>query len=227
VTETPPPSSQHGVGRCRHGTEPAICDPSARWVRGGDAWIFRDPRPRPAPTSVVHVDLGGAPTIFSGSQEPGAGCLLPTEQPHRHVSPTRDPKPPPLCSPRITADPCSYGWLRLPTASARFLAFDACSRVRRSFGADCRISLVTALSRCEARHGLRLRGVAAHSPWCRQRCCLLAHLNHRPLPTSVFSELYAFKVSITCYPCTSPPLLTTHQSVRYRSNCKSRFQVRG
>jgi hypothetical protein len=42
------------------------------------------------------------------------------------------------------------------------------------------------------------------SLWRLQRCCLLAHLNHRPIPTSVFSELYTFKVSITCYPCTSP-----------------------
>jgi hypothetical protein len=27
--------------------------------------------------------LGGVPTIFWGSYEPGAGCLLPPERPHR------------------------------------------------------------------------------------------------------------------------------------------------
>jgi hypothetical protein len=46
----------------------------------------------------------------------------------------------------------------------------------------------------------------------RQPCCLLAHLRHRPLPASVFSELSTFKVGITCCLCTSLPLLTTSAS---------------
>lgn len=32
------------------------------------------------------MHLGGAPTIFWGSYEPRAGCLLPTENPHRLAS---------------------------------------------------------------------------------------------------------------------------------------------
>jgi len=61
-----------------------------------------------------------------------------------HVSLARYPKPAPLCSVRITGPHRSYGWLRLPTATALFLAPHTCPRVRNSSYADCRISLVTA-----------------------------------------------------------------------------------
>ena len=47
------------------------------------------------------------------------------------------------------------------------------------------------------------------------------------LPNAVFSGLYTFKVSTTCYLCTSPPLLPTHQSVCYQTDCKAEFQARG
>jgi hypothetical protein len=46
VTETPLPSSQHGVGWCRRGTEPAICESAALQGRVGGAWIDREPRAR-------------------------------------------------------------------------------------------------------------------------------------------------------------------------------------
>jgi len=88
-------------------------------------------------------------------------------------------------------------------------------------------SLVTALSPCEARYGLRLRGGAAHSPWHAPRRCLLAHLHHRPFPTSVFIGALHLQVSLTCCPCTSPPFVTPHQSSRCRADCTSRFQARG
>jgi hypothetical protein len=71
VTKTPLPSSQHGVGRCRRGTKPAIRESADRQERGGSVWIVRDPRARPAPATVVPLDLGGAPKIFRGSGEPG------------------------------------------------------------------------------------------------------------------------------------------------------------
>ena len=47
-----------------------------------------------------------------------------------HVAPTRYPKPTPLCSARITRRHRSYGCPRLPTATARFLAFYTCPWVR-------------------------------------------------------------------------------------------------
>ncbi len=47
-----------------------------------------------------------------------------------HVSPTRYPKPTPLCSVRITRLRRSYGCPRLPTATSLFLAFYTCPRVR-------------------------------------------------------------------------------------------------
>jgi len=47
-----------------------------------------------------------------------------------HVSLTCSPKPAPLCSVCITRPRRSYGYLRLPTASALFLASYTCPRVR-------------------------------------------------------------------------------------------------
>lgn len=44
------------------------------------------------------------------------------------------------------------------------------------------------LSLCEARCGLRLRGVIAYSPYRTRRCCLRGPLSPRPFPTSVFSQ---------------------------------------
>jgi len=60
----------------------------------------------------------------------------------RTMSPLSVLLPPPLCSARITRLLRSYGWLRLPPASALFLASYTCPRVRLS-NADWRISLVT------------------------------------------------------------------------------------
>ncbi len=49
-----------------------------------------------------------------------------------HVSPTRSPKPAPLCSTRVTRLHRSYGCLRLPSASVLFLASYTCPRMRLS-----------------------------------------------------------------------------------------------
>ena len=81
--------------------------------------------------------------------------------------------------------------------------FIACQQVRCSLNAGIRISLVAALSQCEARHGLRPRDVRLRSPWRPDDCCLPALRYRRPVPTLCFSGLTSFTVSSTCYHCTS------------------------
>ena len=44
---------------------------------------------------------------------------------------------------------------------------------------------------------------------------------------AVFSGLNAFTVSITCYHCTSPPLVPTHQVPYYQRTCNAPLQARG
>jgi len=44
---------------------------------------------------------------------------------------------------------------------------------------------------------------------------------------TVLSGLNAFTVSMTCYHCTSLPLLPTHQASCYQNACKAGFQARG
>jgi hypothetical protein len=77
VTETPLPKNQPRVGRRPRGVEPSFCEPAAR--RGGpgapDSWGSAPPA---RPAFADHLGLGGAPTIFWGSREPGAGCPCPT-----------------------------------------------------------------------------------------------------------------------------------------------------
>jgi hypothetical protein len=58
-------------------------------------------------------------------------------------------------------------------------------------------------------------------------CCLLGEGTHRPIPTMPVSGLNVFRVSITCYLCTSPPFVPTHQSASYPTDCKARYQARG
>ena len=77
ATETPLPTSHPGVGRHPCGAEPQLCEPALRGDGAGGAWTIEGPRPPPRPPCAVHLDLGGVPTIFWGSYEPGAGCLLP------------------------------------------------------------------------------------------------------------------------------------------------------
>ena len=80
MSETPLPRSHQGVGRHPCGAEPALCEAAAAVVAGTARLDDRGvPRPVPATTSAAHLDLGRVPTIFWGSQEPGAGCLLPAE----------------------------------------------------------------------------------------------------------------------------------------------------
>ena len=58
-------------------------------------------------------------------------------------------------------------------------------------------------------------------------CCLLGAGTHRPIPTMPVSGLNVFRVSITCYLCTSPPFAPTHQSASHPADCKARYQARG
>ncbi len=65
---------------------------------------------------------------------------------------------------------------------------------------------------------------------CRDRakdCCLLGAGTHRPIPTMPVSGLNVFRVSTTCYLCTSPPFVPTHQSASCPTDCKARYQARG
>jgi hypothetical protein len=76
-----------------------------------------------------------------------------------HVSPVRYPKPVPLRSRRITSVHRYYGHLRLPIATALFLAVQACRRVRLFFpGADAWVSLVTVQLLCQTRYGSKIPG---------------------------------------------------------------------
>jgi hypothetical protein len=70
------------------------------------------------------------------------------------------------------------------------------------------------------------RGGPLHSPPRTKDCCLLAHKHHRPLPKTVLSRLNAFTVSMTCYHCTSLPLLPMHQVSCYQKTCKAGSQAR-
>lgn len=78
----------------------------------------------------------------------------------RLVLPDRHPFPP-CALPQIIALTGGSNFRPPPPSSSLLTLVRGCAT---PFGADGRISLVTALSQCEARYGLRLRGVATHSP---------------------------------------------------------------
>ena len=143
-----------------------------------------------------------------------------------HVSPIRYLKPTPLCSVRITRRHRSYGCPRLPTTTL-FLAFDTCPRVRTPCApmagspwlphnlnvrldatSDPEVALGTRHSRAQ---GLLPAGCGNPSAITNQR----------------FSGLIVFRGSITCYLCTSPSFVPTHQASRYRNTCKARYRARG
>ena len=80
---------------------------------------------------------------------------------------------------------------------------------------DAWISLVTAYSRCQARHGLGPRGVLAPLAIAP----VVAYRRDKTVGTHQpkLSGLNTFRVGITRYLCTSPAVVPTHRRARYRS----------
>jgi len=90
-----------------------------------------------------------------------------------------------------------------------------------SLCADYRISLVITYSQCKARHDLRSRGGPCCSPITHQGLLPAGCENPSTNTNQRISGLNVFRVSITCYLCTSPPFMPTHQTTRYRVACKA------
>ena len=153
------------------------------------------------------------------------GCIIARSDVFSHT--TRYPRPPPLCSPRITTDHRSYGWLRLPATVVLFLALYTCPRPCVSLHTNRRISLVNAPSQCKARHGLRSRGGSPRSPRRALSCCLLASRYHRPAPKRSFRDSTP---SRSAPPVTLAPRLLSRLHIAEpvtRSQRKARYQTRG
>ena len=87
------------------------------------------------------------------------------------------------------------------------------------------ISLVTACSQCQARHGLGPRGVPAPLAIAQRLVTYRRDktVGHQPKR----SGLNTFRVGITRYLCTSPAFVPTHRRARYRSRRKARYWARG
>ena len=135
-------------------------------------------------------------------------------------------KPPPLCSTRITGRHSSYGWLRLPSTTARVLALtlvhgcplptDRCSDLP-----GYRVFSMSGSTRPRTPGSIR----AARQGTTRTVACRGA----KPVGTlqPKFSGLNAFRVGITRYLCTSPAFAPTHRRACYQSRRKARYWARG
>jgi len=91
---------------------------------------------------------------------------------------------------------------------------------------DTWISLVTAYSQCQARHGLGPRGVPAPLAIAQR---LVAYRRDKTVGTHEpkLSGLNTFRVGITRDLCTSPAYQPQHRRVRYRLRRKARYWARG
>jgi len=83
------------------------------------------------------------------------------------------------------------------------------------------ISLVTARSRCQARHGLGRRRVPVLLAVTRHGLLPAAGTSPSAVPRQNLSGLNTFRVGVTRYLCTSPAFVPTHRRACYQSRRKA------